>query len=279
MPTYAEAIKVFSVPLRASVSERQLDEQFFLTFRGSLLPDIDFSNLNSLEKKIGSLKKNSKTLRYVDLSKLPELGLREGNSISFYNEESKALGKYEVKKEIAINLVPSPTDSKFYFTSFNVILIDPKQFKGITQEEHYMFDGLGYTGSKYEIKPGVMTFPESTKLHRIEDEIKNLIEQQQLPGNKKDIVVGEIVLGSKKIFVLHNPKTGDRSYFLKLASNEFIRWDQPREDYELIQYFGDFVKNSELTLIYQNSGTYYVILLFKDRIEKYRVFHDTGSAG
>ena len=277
---HAESVYIFKVPLRAEATSLPSGEKFYFVNKGSLLPALDFSEINSWEKRIGPLKKeNEKATRQVEIKKLPEIGIKEGDKISFYNSKTKVLDSYVVKNEISIQLIPSPYDSESFYISFNVSLTDSKNVETLSQLDYHEYDGLAYLGSKYQLNPINVGGSESEKPLTNDTELNEILTHLNLLVMKNEIKVSEVSKSGKRIFVVYKRKTGERTYLLKTGPAKYIQWDQPQGEYESIHHFGNYVKECELTLVYQNGGSYYVILLFNDKIEKYKVLYDAGYKG
>lgn len=273
---HASGLKVveFDFSQKPGVSNLPTSDKFFLTYKESLLLDIDYHSLSNFEKKLGSLRSSSKDdIRYVNVSMFPEFGLSKGDEIQFFNSHTGKVEVHKVNERVAFKMMRSPFDDDKVYASFNVILTDPKIFHQFDHLDTYKFQHIAFKGHTFQLRARPMTRGEVKPLSLDDSENKELIEFYLAKSSPRlkttNIKIYEILVADKKLIKFQNTKTADNSYFFKVGDKNYLYWRQPPTDYAYFSLYGDVVEGAELTAVLDFNNTHYIVLFFRDRVETY----------
>lgn len=260
------------------------NERFFLVYKESLFLDLELNKVEKYEPLIGSLKAKTKNdLRFADISKFPETGIKKGDVISFYNTTIKKIEEFEVQENSAFKMIIDPyyPDSGRYYRTFNLVMTDPKKFHEFTHLDSFKIESIAYRGSKFKIKPTTERFKYINigKNERESDEVNELIKAYAAKKNivvtKESPSVSRIALGDKEIINLSFASTMGINQFYKIGNNKYLTWWHPNTESdgeEGVEFYADFIEGAEFVVIYNSWNRMYLRVVYRDRIESYFVW-------
>ncbi|HLT22274.1 MAG TPA: hypothetical protein VKZ84_02485 [Bacteriovoracaceae bacterium] len=274
----------------APESELPDNEKFFLVYKESLFLNVDLDHLEKYESLIGSFnKKTENDLRFANISKFPGIGVKKGEKIYFFNTKVKKIEEFEVQEKSAFKMIINPyyPDSGQYYSSFNLILTEPKDFHQFTHSDSFGIESVGYRGDKFKIRPAVERFeyPDTGKKDNVRDrdDVKKLLKAYAAKKNilvtEKNPYVSRLILGDKEIISFRIASELELVRFYKVGPNKYLTWRHPTGSTVIrdqVEFYADLIEGAEFVAIYNNGQRIYVKVFYKDRIESYLTWDTYG---